>query len=139
MTGAPWPVQTGPDPVAEQGRVCALAVRGVRDLQGVTAAHPELFDAAPFDPALFDPERFAPELPRRRYRYSYFPFGGGPHQCLGQYLFLLEAQLIVSTVLSRYRFRLRGPVDLTPRMGASLQPKQRAELILTPVAGTVVP
>lgn len=85
------------------------------------------------DPALFDPERFAPELPRRRYRYSYFPFGGGPHQCLGQYLFLLEAQLIVSTVLSRYRFRLREPVDLTPRMGASLQPKQRAELILTPV------
>ena len=64
------------------------------------------------DPALFDPERFAPELPRRRYRYSYFPFGGGPHQCLGQYLFLLEAQLIVSTVLSRYRFRLREPADL---------------------------
>ncbi|MFF5179906.1 terpene synthase [Micromonospora sp. NPDC000316] len=52
MTGAPWPVQTGPDAVAEQGRVSALAVRGVRDLQGVTAAHPELFDAAPFDPAL---------------------------------------------------------------------------------------
>lgn len=52
MTGASWPVRTGPDAVAEQGRVCALAVRGVRDLQDVTAAHPELFDAAPFDPAL---------------------------------------------------------------------------------------
>ncbi|MEV4384870.1 terpene synthase family protein [Micromonospora sp. NPDC049580] len=52
MTGVPWPVQAGPDAVAEQGRVCALAVRGVRDLQGVTAAHPELFDAAPFDAAL---------------------------------------------------------------------------------------
>ena len=75
------------------------------------------------DPALFDPERFAPELPRRRYRYSYFPFGGGPHQCLGQYLFQLEAQLIVSTVLSRFRFRLREPADLTPRMGASLRPE----------------
>ncbi|MFC4017681.1 terpene synthase family protein [Micromonospora sp. GCM10011542] len=52
MSGAPPPVDAGRDAIAEQGRVCALAVRGVRDLQDVTAAHPELFDAAPFDPAL---------------------------------------------------------------------------------------
>jgi hypothetical protein len=52
VTAAPPPVDAGRDAIAEQGRVCALAVRGVRDLQGVTAAHPELFDAAPFDAAL---------------------------------------------------------------------------------------
>ncbi|WP_328418720.1 terpene synthase family protein [Micromonospora sp. NBC_00389] len=52
MTGAPRPVRADLDAVAEQGRVSALAVRGVRDLQDVTAAHPELFEAGPFDPAL---------------------------------------------------------------------------------------
>ncbi|WP_406601285.1 cytochrome P450 [Micromonospora yasonensis] len=85
------------------------------------------------DPTRFDPERFAPDRPRRRYRYAYFPFGGGPHQCLGQYLFLLEAQLIVSTVLSRYRFRLGAPADLTPRLGASLSPRQRSMLSLSAI------
>lgn len=89
------------------------------------------------DPTRFDPERFAPDQPRRRYRYAYFPFGGGPHQCLGQYLFLLEAQLIVGTVLSRFRFRLAGTADLTPRMGASLSPRQRMELALSPARGPV--
>ncbi|MBQ1073418.1 terpene synthase [Micromonospora sp. C31] len=38
--------------VAEQGRICALATRGVRDLQEVVAAHPGLFSATPFDPAM---------------------------------------------------------------------------------------
>jgi cytochrome P450 len=84
-------------------------------------------------PEVFDPQRFAPDRPKRQYRYSYFPFGGGPHQCLGQYLFLIEAQLIVATILSRFRFQLRDPADLTPRLGASLRPRTRAQLTLRPV------
>ncbi|GAB3824480.1 cytochrome P450 family protein [Dactylosporangium cerinum] len=85
------------------------------------------------DPEIFDPERFAPTAPRREHRYSFFPFGGGPHQCLGQYLFLLEAPLIIATLLSRFRIRMRGEADLTPRMGASLRPRQSAQLTLAPV------
>ena len=66
-------------------------------------------------PEVFDPERFAPERDRRQHRYAHFPFGGGPHLCLGQHLFYLEAQLIVATLLSRFRFRLRsaGPPPAT--------------------------
>lgn len=101
----------------------------------VTQRMPMFWD----DPERFDPERFSPERPRRRYRYSYFPFGGGPHQCLGQYLFLLEAQLIVSTLLSRFRFRPTEPADLTPRMGASLSPRQRLRVTLSPVQRPVAP
>jgi cytochrome P450 len=84
-------------------------------------------------PGVFDPERFAADAPRRQYRYSFFPFGGGPHQCLGQYLFLLEAPLIIATLLSRFRIRLQGDADLTPRMGASLRPRLSAQLTLVPV------
>ncbi|MCW3844556.1 terpene synthase family protein [Micromonospora yasonensis] len=48
--GAPWP--NGVADVAEQGRICALAVRGLRDLQDVVARHAALFAAPTFDPAL---------------------------------------------------------------------------------------
>ncbi|MFE9960272.1 terpene synthase family protein [Micromonospora sp. NPDC005299] len=45
-----------PDPVAaaaEQGRICALAAKGQRDLQRSAARHAELFPGRPFDAALF--------------------------------------------------------------------------------------
>lgn len=37
----------------EQGRVCALAAAGQRDLAGRAAAYPELFPAGPFDATLY--------------------------------------------------------------------------------------
>ncbi|MFI6230850.1 cytochrome P450 [Micromonospora echinospora] len=85
-------------------------------------------------PDEFDPERFRPEQVRARHRYAHFPFGGGPHQCLGMYLFYLEAQLIVATMLSRYRFRLRQPGVPGLRLAAALRPRRRVELTLTGAA-----
>ncbi|MBX7266092.1 terpene synthase [Micromonospora sp. Llam7] len=38
---------------AEQGRICALAAKGQRDLAKVAAAYPDLFPAPPFDATLF--------------------------------------------------------------------------------------
>jgi len=81
-------------------------------------------------PDEFDPERFRPEQVRARHRYAHFPFGGGPHQCLGMYLFYLEAQLILATMLSRYRFRLRRPGVPGLRLAAALRPRHRVELTL---------
>nr|WP_309246272.1 cytochrome P450 [Verrucosispora sioxanthis] len=81
-------------------------------------------------PDAFDPERFAPDRPRREHRYSYFPFGGGPHQCVGQHLFLLEAPIIIATLLSRYRFQLGGPANLKARLGASLRPRPNTLTLL---------
>lgn len=51
MTGADVP-----DPVAaaaEQGRICALAAKGQRDLARCAAGHAELFPGRPFDATLF--------------------------------------------------------------------------------------
>ncbi|OZV81033.1 cytochrome P450 [Micromonospora echinospora] len=87
-------------------------------------------------PDEFDPERFRPEQVRARHRYAHFPFGGGPHQCLGMYLFYLEAQLIVATMLSRYRFRLRQPGVPGLRLAAALRPRRRVELTLTGTAAS---
>ncbi|MEO3774897.1 cytochrome P450 [Micromonospora sp. B9E7] len=83
-------------------------------------------------PEVFDPERFAPDAPRRAHRYAYYPFGGGAHQCIGQYLFQLEAPLIVATLLSRFRYRLCTPGMPSAKLAASLRPRERVPLLLTP-------
>jgi cytochrome P450 len=58
-------------------------------------------------PLAFSPERWAGgELLRRLPRFAYFPFGGGPRQCIGNTFALSEAVLILAAVGQRYRLRL---------------------------------
>jgi cytochrome P450 len=58
------------------------------------------------DPLRFDPERFSPENEKRIPRYAYFPFGGGPHVCIGNSFALMEAQLILATMAQRVSLSL---------------------------------
>lgn len=88
-------------------------------------------------PLEFDPGRFAAErnVSGRRHRYSYFPFGGGPHQCIGMHVFNLEAELIIAGLLSRFRPVSCTSVPARPRIGATLRPRQNVEVVLRPKAG----
>ena len=70
--------------------------------QFVTHRHPSFWEA----PDIFDPERFSPEHSASRHSYAYFPFGGGPRQCIGKNLALLETQLALAMLLQRFRFEL---------------------------------
>ncbi|MET7426790.1 cytochrome P450 [Dactylosporangium sp. NPDC005555] len=81
------------------------------------------------DPHRFDPDRFGPSAPRR-HRYVFLPFGGGPHQCLGNHLFTAEAQLVVAAVLSRHRPVLVGSGPLVARATAALRPRRPGRLVL---------
>jgi cytochrome P450 len=63
----------------------------------VTHRHPDFWP----DPERFDPGRFLGEHDRPR--YAYFPFGGGPRSCIGEQFALLEATVLLRTLLSRYR------------------------------------
>ncbi|MER5643107.1 cytochrome P450 [Streptosporangium sp. NPDC002524] len=85
-------------------------------------------------PDEFDPERFAPgrsESEGRRHRYAYFPFGGGPHRCLGEHLFNVVAPLIVASILGRFRLSVRTPGPFTTGWTASLRPRQKVELSMS--------
>jgi cytochrome P450 len=84
-------------------------------------------------PLEFDPERWAPERHPRRHRYSFIPFGAGPHVCLGQPLFHLEAPLVIANLLSRFRVELTNPQRLTLVPGASVRPKEKLMLRLRPI------
>lgn len=64
------------------------------------------------DPAYYDqPERFRPERWTAAFedslpRYANIPFGAGPRICLGNGFAMLEMQLAVAAIASRYRMRL---------------------------------
>jgi cytochrome P450 len=59
-----------------------------------------------------------------RPRYAYFPFGGGPRQCIGESFAWLEGVLLIATIARRWRFaaaagapavRLHATITLRPR------------------------
>ncbi len=83
-----------------------------------THRHPKFWD----DPERFDPERFTPEREKARPRYAYFPFGGGPRACIGQYFSMLEAAVITAMLIGNYRITTpEGPVKLFT--GITLRPQ----------------
>jgi cytochrome P450 len=76
------------------------------------------------DPERFIPERFAPEKMDRRPRYTYFPFGGGPHLCLGNQFGMTQGQLILATVAQRYRLERVPGHPVEPLPGVTLRQRQ---------------
>lgn len=84
-------------------------------------------------PLEYNPERWANEKTERRHRYAFIPFGVGPHVCLGQHLFYVEASLVIANMMSRYRLVLTNPQKLRPVPGgATLRPKQKLYLRVHP-------
>ncbi|MBL8252771.1 MAG: cytochrome P450, partial [Candidatus Competibacter sp.] len=75
-------------------------------------------------PDRFDPDRFIPERATARPPSTYFPFGGGPHVCIGRHLATMELLAIVMLVVRA--FRLTAPparrVGLQPRITLRPQP-----------------
>jgi len=77
----------------------------------------------------FIPERFSPENESHFPRYAYLPFGGGPRVCIGNSFAMMEAQLILATIASRYRLTLAPDarvvlapmITLFPKYGLKMQ------------------
>jgi cytochrome P450 len=82
------------------------------------------------DPLKFDPERFSPEKVKEQKKFTYFPFGGGPRLCIGNNFALMEMQVVLASVMQRYRFELKDktPIELDPLI--TLRPKQNVYLKL---------
>jgi len=58
------------------------------------------------EPERFDPERWTPEAAAARPKFSYFPFGGGSLQCIGEGFAWMQAVLTIATLARRWRMRL---------------------------------
>ncbi len=78
------------------------------------------------DPELYpEPERMQPErfLGGGPDGYSFLPFGGGAHRCLGAPLALLEIKIALSAIVRRFELVAEDPTLARPeRRGTTLVP-----------------
>ncbi len=74
-------------------------------------------------PECFLPERFLPDQPCEGVSRAYFPFGGGPHLCIGNNLALMEAQILVAMIAQRYRLQLAPDQTVEPIQRLTLCPR----------------
>jgi cytochrome P450 len=86
---------------------------------------PRFFD----QPNSFVPERWTEDFAGNLPKYAYFPFGGGPRACVGNYFAMMEVVLLLATIGQRFRFSLlpEHPVSLLPAM--SLRPKDGIKVL----------
>jgi cytochrome P450 len=88
-------------------------------------------DARWYDaPDEFRPERWEDDLLKRLPRFAYFPFGGGPRQCIGNTFALMETALILATIAQQLRFRLVEGHPVVPLASITLRPRHGIRTVL---------
>jgi cytochrome P450 len=76
------------------------------------------------DPERFEPDRWTAEYEEGLPRFAYFPFGGGPRQCIGASFAMAEARLILATVAQRFRMELTPGQTVELHPSITLRPKE---------------
>jgi cytochrome P450 len=126
-----WAVERhafGPDVL---GGYAIPAGAGIVTSPYLTHRHPGIWE----QPLEFRPERFTPERVAERPPFAYFPFGGGPRQCIGNTFALVETQLVLAAIVQRFRLdpapgarvRAQARVTLRPEgLRMTVRPRDRA-------------
>ncbi len=84
------------------------------------------------EPEAFNPDRFLVEP----VKYSYLPFGVGPHMCIGQAFATLEMTLTLVVLLQHYQFILPEGYLAEPEPMMTLRPKGGLRMELRQIART---
>jgi len=107
---------------AEEHEIAGYPVHtgyGVAFAQWVVHRDARWFDA----PLEFRPERWENSLAKQLPRFAYFPFGGGPRQCIGNTFALMEASVVLATVGQKFRFALVPGHKVTPLASITMRPR----------------
>jgi len=104
---------------------------GPDDLGGTKVAKEDLVIFCPYaihrlpelwpDPEAFRPERFEAGREEQKNKFAYLPFSAGPRTCIGNSFAMIESQIIVGTLLSRFRVRLADPTPIIPKPRVTLR------------------
>ena len=85
------------------------------------------------NPNKFDPERFNPHNEKSYPTFAYLPFGEGPRQCIAKNFSLMEAKMVLVTILKEFQFKrttdTEEPLDLC--VGITMFPKNGINLSIT--------
>ncbi len=92
--------------------------------QFITHRDPRFFP----DPLTFDPDRFTLEGKARRTKFTYFPFGAGARQCIGESFAWMEGVLILATLAQKWKLRLVSGHRVEPQPLITLRPKHGMQM-----------
>ncbi|KAL4559466.1 hypothetical protein LXL04_031604 [Taraxacum kok-saghyz] len=82
------------------------------------------------DAQKFNPMRF---MDSKKHMASYFPFGLGSRNCVGQNLAIVEAKIVVAMIVKKYKFVVSPSYVHSPIQALTVRPQFGAQMIFTPV------
>lgn len=91
-----------------------------------THRHPDFWS----DQEAFDPERFDSTNPTRHPHFAYFPFGGGPRQCIGNTFALMATQIVLAIAAQYFQWELRPDTKIVPQANVTLHPRHGLPMFL---------
>lgn len=81
------------------------------------------------DPERFDPDRWTPAFRAQLPKFAYFPFGGGPRQCIGESFAWMELVLVVAAVAQRWSLALVPGHPVVPQAVVTLRTRHGMKMI----------
>ena len=76
------------------------------------------------DAERFEPSRFLdPDFKKSYTPFSYFPFSGGPRQCIGEGFAYIEAKIILAHFLKHYKFEISNSQNIGSQAAVTLRPR----------------
>jgi cytochrome P450 len=81
-------------------------------------------------PESFNPERFLPDQACEGVSRAYFPFGAGPHFCIGNNVALMEMQILIAMIAQRYRLQLASDQRADPVQRLTVCPRHDLPMFL---------
>ena len=75
------------------------------------------------DPLSFDPDRFIRQPELRAKGAPFMPFGGGPRICVGAAFALMEAVMVMASLMREYKIKVADDCYPRPKMTVTLRPE----------------
>lgn len=118
------------------------SMKGMQVPKGMSFAIPLLFlhrdkDLWGDDADEFNPERFDAGITKAcKHPCAYLPFSFGPRTCIGQNFALMEAKVLLATLLQHFRFCLSPGYKHAPIAVITVRPKYGVPIILESLKST---
>ena len=90
-------------------------------------------DGQYFDrPEEFHPERWTDGFEESLPEFAYYPFGGGPRNCIGMRFAMTELRVALATLLRQFSFESLSDPELDNRIAITLQPDEPVRVRVSP-------